>query len=66
MDLTELKKTHAQFAFIHTRLTQSCQYFVDEFEIARDAIKTITEMTNKLGEDIQKLETENAEKTSAE
>lgn len=53
MDLNEKRKLHAQMVFIHQRLTQTSQYFVEEFEIARDAIKTVTDMANKLGDEIQ-------------
>lgn len=49
----EKAKLHAQLVFIHQALTQKNQYFVDEFEIAKDAIKTITEMANKLSEELK-------------
>lgn len=50
------KKVHAQMVFIHQLLTQRTQYFVDEFEIARDATATITEMANKLSDQIKASE----------
>jgi hypothetical protein len=47
------KKLHAQFVFIHQVLTQSTRYDINEFDVAKDAIKTITEMANSLGQEIK-------------
>lgn len=46
--LADREKLLSQLAFIHRRLTQTSQYFVDEFEIAKDSIVTITNMFNEL------------------
>lgn len=54
--LDELRKVHAQFVFIHQRLTQTSQYFISEFEIAQDAIRTVTDMCNKMHDEILDLE----------
>ena len=51
--LDQLKKTHEQLAFIHQVLTQRTQYFLDEVDIAKDCARTITDMANKLSDDIQ-------------
>lgn len=56
MNIEEKKKLHAQLVFIHQRLTQTSQYFLEEFEIAKDSIKTITEMANKIAEEIKSEE----------
>lgn len=54
-DLPNLKKLHAQMAFVHQILTQSTRYDVNEFEIAKDAIRTITNQANALSEQIKSL-----------
>lgn len=53
-DLTidQIKKLHAQMVFIHQRLS-GLQYFMDEFEISKDALVTITAQANALGEQIK-------------
>lgn len=56
MTLEEKKKIHAQFVFIYRRLTETGQYFVDEFEIAKDTIATVVEMCKKMQEEIKELE----------
>ncbi len=53
MELNDKKKVASQLAFIHECLTQKQQYFVQEFEIAKDAIQTITSMFNKLNDEIK-------------
>lgn len=53
VNLDQLKKTYEQFAFIHQILTQRTQYFIDEVDVAKDAARVITEMANKLSEEIQ-------------
>jgi hypothetical protein len=50
--LEEKKKVLSQLAFIHQRLTQTSQYFIDEFDIAKDSARTITEMFNNLKAEI--------------
>lgn len=62
-NLEQLEKTHAQFVFIHQRLTQASQYFVEEFEIAKDAITTITDMCKKMKADIEALREQNEKAT---
>ena len=47
------KKLHDQLVFIHQVLTQSTRYDITEFEVAKDAIQTITTMANDLGEKIK-------------
>lgn len=60
MTLEEKQKLHAQLVFVHQRLTQTSQYFLEEFEIAKDSIKTITDMANKLSDEIKaELESKN-------
>lgn len=51
--MEDKKKLASQFAFIHECLTQKQQYFVQEFEIAKDSIRTITELFNKLNDEIK-------------
>lgn len=53
VNLDQLKKTYEQFRFIHQVLTQRTQYFLDEVDVAKDAARVITEMANKLSDDIQ-------------
>jgi hypothetical protein len=53
MSLDQDKKVHSQLAFIHQVLTQRQQYFIEEFEIARDAALTITSMANQLADKIK-------------
>jgi hypothetical protein len=52
MSLSDKKKVLAQLQFIHQRLSQTSQYFIDEFEIARDSVRTITDMFNQLQEEV--------------
>lgn len=52
-NLDQLKKTHAQIVFIHQVITQRTQYFVDEFELAKDAAATVTAMANRISDDIK-------------
>lgn len=49
----QLQKVHAQLAFIHQVLTQRTQFHIDEFDLAKDAARTITEMANKLADEIK-------------
>lgn len=51
--LDQLKKTHEQLVFIHTILTQSTRYTLEEVDIAKDSARTITDMANKLADDIK-------------
>ena len=53
--LDELKKTYEKFAFIHSVLVQRTQFYVTEFEIAKDAAQLITTLANELSEKIQAL-----------
>lgn len=53
VNLDQLKKTYEQLVFIHQVLTQRTQYFLDEVDVAKDAARVITEMANKLSDDIQ-------------
>lgn len=52
-NLEQLKKVHACYVFVHQVLTQSTSYRIDEFEIAKDAIRLITDTANKLSDNIQ-------------
>ena len=52
--MEQMQKTYAQLVFIHQALTQKGQYFVDEFEIAKDAIVMITSLCNELKAKIDK------------
>jgi len=60
MTLSDKRKLLSQLQFIHQRLTQTNQYFVNEFDIAKDSIISITNMFNKLQDEI------NAEQASLE
>lgn len=51
--LDKMKKVYEQLVFIHQVLTQRTQYFLDEVDVAKDAARVITEMANKLSDDIQ-------------
>ena len=51
--LEEKKKTHEKLAFIHQVLTQRTEYYIEEFEIAKDAATMITNMANELADQIK-------------
>ena len=51
--LEELKKTYEKFTFIHSVLVQRTQFFVNEFEIAKEAAQLITNLANELSDKIQ-------------
>lgn len=51
--LDQLKKTYHQLEFIHQVLTQRTSFNIDEFEIAKDATTTVTDMANKLADTIK-------------
>ena len=51
----EKSKVYEQLAFIHEILTQRTQYFVSEFVICKDAITTLTSMTNTLKAEVDAL-----------
>ena len=51
--LDQLKKTHEQLAFVHAVFTQRTQYFLDEVEVAKDSARTLTDITNKLADEIK-------------
>lgn len=51
--MEEKRKLASQLAFIHQCLTQKNQYFVEEFDIAKDAIKTITNMFNTINDELK-------------
>lgn len=53
IDLNNKKKTYECLAFIHQVLTQRTQFFVEEIDIAKNSAKIITEMANKLADDIK-------------
>lgn len=53
VSLEQLKTTHEQLVFIHSVLTQRTQYYLNEFDVAKDAARTITDMANKLADDIK-------------
>lgn len=54
--ISELKNTYEKLVFVHQALTQKNQYFIEEFEVAKSAIQMITEMANKIGQDIHAIE----------
>lgn len=54
-NLETLKKTYEQLAFVHQVLTQRTEYNIQEFEIAKESIKTITDMANKLSDQIRAM-----------
>lgn len=56
MGLKEKKKLASQLAFIHQSLTQKQQFFMDEFDIAKDAARTITSMFNQINDEIKSQE----------
>ena len=60
--LNALKITYDQLAFIHSVLTQRTQYFLQEVDIAKEAAKTITDMANKLADEIKAQEEANKPK----
>lgn len=49
----QLKKTYEQLAFIHQILTQRTQYYLDEVDVAKDAARIVTDMANKLADEIK-------------
>lgn len=55
IELEALKKKHAQYVFVYQRLAQSTQYFVEEFEIAQDAIKEIKTQAEALTNQLRAL-----------
>jgi predicted Zn-dependent peptidase len=55
-DLKEKKRVASQLAFIHQSLTQKQQFFMDEFDIAKDAARTITAMFNQINDEIKSQE----------
>ena len=59
--MEDKKKIHACLVFIHQILTQRIQYFIDEFEISKDSAKMITEMANKLSDELKADKNEQAE-----
>ena len=52
-NLEQLKQTYARLAFVHQIITQSTSYRAEEFKIADEAIRMITDMANKLSDDIK-------------
>ena len=52
MTLSDKRKLLSQLQFIHQRLTQTSRYFINEFDIAKDSIVSITNMFNKLQDEI--------------
>jgi hypothetical protein len=59
VDINNKKKTHACLVFIHEILTQRTQYFLSEIDVGKDAAKLITEMANRLSDDIKEEENPN-------
>lgn len=53
MNLEDKKKLLGQLAFIHQRLTQTSQYFISEFDVARDSIATIEAQARELQKQIE-------------
>ena len=58
--IEQLKKTYEQLAFIHQILTQSTRYTLEEIDVAKDAAKTVTEMANRLSDEIKSREASEA------
>lgn len=63
--MEDKKKLAAQFAFIHECLTQKQQYFLNEFDVAKDAVRTITELFNKLNDEIKAADEASKEQNEA-
>lgn len=57
IDINNKKKTYECLAFVHEILTQRTQYFLSEVDISKDAAKIITDMANRLADDIKAEET---------
>lgn len=53
IDINNKKKTYECLAFVHEILTQRTQYFLSEVDIGKDAAKIITDMANRLADDIK-------------
>lgn len=66
LSLEELQKLHAQMVFVHQRLVQTSQYFITEFDVAKDSIQTITNYANQLMELIEKRKAEQLLKNESE
>ena len=65
VSIEQLKVTYQHLAFIHSKLMAS-QFFAEEFLQADASIKFITEMANKIGEEIEKREQELVQQESVE
>jgi hypothetical protein len=50
------KKTYEQLAFIHSIVTQRTQFFVDEFKVAEASARMLTDMANRLADEIKAAE----------
>jgi len=55
-DVMSLKKVYSQLAFLHEILTQRTQFFVSEFELAKDATQLVTSQANALADQIKAIE----------
>ena len=53
MSLEDKKKLLGQLAFIHQRLTQTSQYFISEFDVARDSIATIEAQYKEIAKQVE-------------
>lgn len=51
----DLKSTHQKLAYIHQILTQSQTYRVEEFDYAKECILMITEMANKIAQQLESI-----------
>lgn len=56
MNIEDKKITYEKLRFIHQVLTQTSSYRIEEFRIAEDSIKMITDMCNTLSDDIKSQE----------
>ena len=54
-DVMSLKKVYSQLAFLHEILTQRTQFFVSEFELAKDATQLVTSQANALADQIKAM-----------
>ncbi len=55
-NIEELKLTYQKLAFIHSVLTQKTTYYLEDFEVAKAATIMITDMANKISDDIRSIE----------
>lgn len=55
-DIQKSKDTYQILAFVHNKIVNSTQYYLEEVDVAKAAAKLLTDMCNKMSEDIEKAE----------